>query len=101
MIMIESSAWTVVALLVIVLWAATAVAAWVQFRRFKKVPRVEVAQSVMTELADLRHLKAQLDHPPQQHNHVWPREPDVRKMGWLRYHCSYANCAEIKWVPKQ
>lgn len=51
------------------------------------------------ELADLRHLKAQFDNPPQHHEHVWPREPDLRKMGWLRYKCAYGGCSAVNWVP--
>lgn len=58
---------------------------------------LEPSSDLLEELADLRHLKAQLETPPQEHTHVWARKPVVRKMGWLLYRCSYANCLETQW----
>ncbi len=59
------------------------------------LPEVVVLPS--EDLDKLRHLQAQLDHPPISHEHVWPREPDRRKMGWLRYTCAYAGCTMFRW----
>lgn len=64
------------------------------------VPVFEPSTELQEELADLRHLKAQFDNPPTRHEHIWSREPVVRKMGWLQYRCAYANCPEVRWKRK-
>jgi hypothetical protein len=59
--------------------------------------------AMFEELADLRHIKAQLEHPQgpvPEHDHIYPREPDRRKLGWLRYHCVVPSCPAIKWVER-
>jgi hypothetical protein len=92
---------------IIILWPLTCIGCfalgYTLAGRLHDVPTVTPSLNyvaLQTELADLRHLKAQLDNPPQHHEHIWPREPDLRKMGWLRYRCMFANCAEVKWVAK-
>ena len=53
--------------------------------------------SFKEELLDLRYIKEQLDNPPMHHEHVWARKPDMHKMGWLRYRCTYKDCYAIDW----
>lgn len=59
------------------------------------------ADEVYDEVANLRHIVAQLKHGPAEpmHEHIWPREPDTRKMGWHRYKCVVANCPALRWDP--
>lgn len=84
---------------ILVAFAVGWVISWrVNRGRVQLVPMAPSA-ALLEELGTLRHLKAQLDNPPQAHNHVWPREPDIRKMGWLRYRCAYAGCPAIDWRP--
>ncbi len=88
-----------VACLVVVGALAYGAGLFIERQRATDIPPA-VPATLYDELADLRHLKAQLDHPPQQHEHIWPREPDIRKMGWMRFHCTYANCPAVAWRPK-
>lgn len=76
----------------LVIYLATVYAAY----RYGLSRRV-APSAVYEELADLRYLKAELEDPPSPHTHKWPREPDMRKHGWLRYKCIVKGCNEIKW----
>lgn len=63
--------------------------------------QLPTSEAVYQELGDLRHIVAQLKHPDDKpHEHVWPREPDARKLGWLRYKCVVSGCPALRWVPK-
>ena len=57
----------------------------------------EIPSAFKDELMDLRYIKEQLDNPPIHHEHVWARKPDVHKMGWLRYRCTYKDCLAYDW----
>ncbi len=90
---------------VVVVWILSDVIVYMVTKRRSQVqqvpsPPAALPNTLYEELANLRHLKAQLDNPPQSHQHIWPREPDTRKMGWLRYHCAFGNCPAIEWRPK-
>lgn len=75
------------------------VLAYMLWRERHRPAPLEPSDALLEELADLRHLKAQLETPPQSHTHVWVRKPDVRKMGWLRFRCTYTDCPAVDWRP--
>ena len=80
----------------LLLWLAVlAYMLWRERHRPAPAPVVlEPSSELLEELADLRHLKAQMENPPLEHAHVWERKPAIRKMGWLMYRCAYPGCLE-------
>lgn len=63
-----------------------------------------VAAVIFEELEDLRYFKAQVLDPTKpvvQHEHIYPREPDYRKLGWLRYRCEIPTCPALKWERRE
>jgi len=71
---------------------------------FTPPPAMVLDDELAKELLDLRHLRDQIEHPEQpiaQHEHLYPREPDTRKLGWLRYQCIVPGCTAIQWKRKK
>jgi hypothetical protein len=92
----------IVASIAIVMVSAIAFAVGYQIG-LKRAPKPDPleATSFKEELLDLRHIKEQLDNPPERHEHIWARKPDVHKMGWLRYRCTYKGCSALEWVAEK
>jgi hypothetical protein len=63
----------------------------------------EPLPAVYEELANLQWIRDELEqrsHQVPRHEHVWPREPDQRKLGWRRYRCAVPGCPALHWEPQ-
>lgn len=76
---------------------------WIGYRRgYSQKPEPSgppLSTALLEELTDLRYLKKEIETPPQPHEHIWPREPDMRIPNWLRYRCIVKGCTQFKWDP--
>lgn len=88
--------------LLLVLVVESAVTGYVAYRKGLKTGLARRITNLERELEYLQFVKKQLDKPPtqQMHTHIWPPEPDIRKMRWLRFKCLVQGCNGFKWEPE-
>lgn len=85
---------------ILIALAIAAGCSWYGYREgYRRGKDHALPTALLEELTDLRFLKHEIETPPNPHEHIWPREPDMRIPYWLRYRCAVKGCTQFNWAP--